>query len=1714
MVRTSSSFRIPLLLVAIAILTGALIWTARTPLRAQAPIVGQPGIVAAYGFEEAAGTTIGDATGNGHIGTAAGTAWSSTGRFGNALSFNGINSRVNIPDDSGLQLTNGMTIEAWVNPATLSGWRSVVMKESPTGLAYALYAHDGTRPAGYLNTGLATDFGVNGTTTLQVNTWTHLATTYDGSAMKLYINGVLVGTRATSGTILTTTNPLRIGGNAPWGEYFSGLIDEVRIYNRALTPAEIQTDMAAPVSQVDFTPPTVSSTSPSLGATNVNLSANVAVTFNEAMDANTINASSFELRNDTNQIIPATVTYSPATFTAVLDPAAALISGVTYTAIVHGGTDVPAVRDAAGNALAATAVWTFTTSPPDTTPPTIVSVVPAAGATGVSVTANISATFSEAMDASTIHVESMVLRDPAGQVVPASVIYTSASPRATLNPSGDLVPGATYTVTVVGGAGGVKDASGNPLAATASWSFVTAAAGPIACPCSLWPSSTLPGTADFDDPSNLELGVKFRADRNGYITAVRFYKGARNTGVHIGSLWSESGTRLAAVTFIGETASGWQEAELSPAVQVTANAVYIASYHAPHGHYAADPQYFNEAVDRPPLRAFDNVTNPNGVYRYDTASAFPDNSFNGTNYWIDVVFVETLTPDTTGPAVLVKVPAANATNVPHASAVTALFNETIDQATLDSSSFQLLDAANQVVPASVTYDALSRTAKLRPSVPLNPSAVYTAILHGGAAGARVKDLSGNAIPADITWTFTTAGVPVDDGPGGPVLVIGSTFNPFGRYLGEILRNEGLNVFTVTDITLVTPASLASRDVVILGEMPLTADQVSMFTQWVTAGGKLIAMRPDKQLASLMGLSDAGATAANQYLLIGQSGPGAGLVNQTIQYHGTADLYTLADASSLATLFSDAATATPSPAVTLRNVGASGGQAAAFTYDLARSVVYTRQGNPAWSGQERDGFAPIRSDDLFWGAAFGDPQPNWIDMNKVAIPQADEQQRLLANLVLQMSSNRTPLPRLWYLPRGLKAAVVMTGDDHANGGTAGRFELYKLASPKNCSVIDWQCIRSTSYVYPGSPITDAQATGYIAEGFEVALHPTTDCQDFTTESLNETFTTQLSQFTASYPSVPAPSTGRTHCIVWSDFMSHPKVELSHGIRFDTNYYYWPYDLVLDRPGLFTGSGMPMRYADTDGTIVDVYQAVTQMPDESFETFPYHIDTLLDRALGAEGYYGVFTTNMHTDAASHAGSDAIVASAKARGVPVVSSKQMLTWLDGRNASSFGTLGWTGGSLTFNLTQAAGANGLEVMLPAQTSPGILVSLMRGTTVVPFVNKTVKGMSYATFSGASGAYTAVYSGAPDTAIVTPPPTSTTSTSVTFRFTATPAAGATFQCSLDGAAFVACVSPRTYTGLLLGSHTFQVQGVNLAGTDATPASFTFTVVPPDTTITASPTLTTATASASFSFIATPSAGATFECSLDASAFAACTSPRSYTTIAVGTHTFQVRAVGQAGADATPASFTWTRTTLVAAFGFEEETGATTEDSSGLGNTGTLLNAVRAPVGRFGHALSFNGTNAWVTVPDSNALDLTSAMTIEAWVNPSSLTNWRTILMKEASSGLSYSLYASNGTRPATFLRVGSSDVGRTGTAALPLNTWTHVAATYDATTLKLYVNGVLVSSGAIAGNMILPSNNPLRIGGNLAWGEYFAGMIDEVRVYSRVLTAAEIGSDMNTPIK
>jgi hypothetical protein len=149
----------------------------------------------------------------------------------------------------------------------------------------------------------------------------------------------------------------------------------------------------------------------------------------------------------------------------------------------------------------------------------------------------------------------------------------------------------------------------------------------------------LPAIASVSDPNPIELGVKFRSNVDGYITGLRFYKGSTNTGTHIGHLWSSSGTLLAQATFTGETASGWQTVTFATPVPITANTVYVASYHTDTGNFAINRPYFTSGYSNGPLYAFaDNeVAGGNGVYVYGP-SAFPNQSYLSSNYFIDLVF--------------------------------------------------------------------------------------------------------------------------------------------------------------------------------------------------------------------------------------------------------------------------------------------------------------------------------------------------------------------------------------------------------------------------------------------------------------------------------------------------------------------------------------------------------------------------------------------------------------------------------------------------------------------------------------------------------------------------------------------------------------------------------------------------------------------------------------------------------------------------------------------------------------------------------------------------------------------------------------------------------------------------------------------------------------------------------------------------------------------
>ena len=150
----------------------------------------------------------------------------------------------------------------------------------------------------------------------------------------------------------------------------------------------------------------------------------------------------------------------------------------------------------------------------------------------------------------------------------------------------------------------------------------------------LFSLNSVPSVVTVNDPSSVELGVKFTADASGLITGLRFYKGPQNTGPHVADLWSSTGTLLATATFSNETASGWQQVNFSSPVAITAGATYVASYHT-SGDYSADSNYFAN-----PLVSGD-LTASNGVYAYGSGSIFPTGTYGASNYWVDVVYTRT-----------------------------------------------------------------------------------------------------------------------------------------------------------------------------------------------------------------------------------------------------------------------------------------------------------------------------------------------------------------------------------------------------------------------------------------------------------------------------------------------------------------------------------------------------------------------------------------------------------------------------------------------------------------------------------------------------------------------------------------------------------------------------------------------------------------------------------------------------------------------------------------------------------------------------------------------------------------------------------------------------------------------------------------------------------------------------------------------------------------
>jgi Domain of unknown function (DUF4082)/Bacterial Ig-like domain len=372
--------------------------------------------------------------------------------------------------------------------------------------------------------------------------------------------------------------------------------------------------------------PAVITQSPSSGATGVATSTTVRADFSKAMDATTLTTATVKLNvAGGGAAVTGTVGYDAVNRRATFTPSAPLAEGTAYTATITTGA-----KASDGTPLASQVTWTFSTQLPSG--PAVTATSPANGATGFSPSGAITATFSAAMDASTITAANVQLLTPASAVVPATVAYNATTRVATLTPSSPLATSTTYTARVTTG---VKDSSGTAMGAQYSWTLTTSQ-----CPCSLLSSWTPSATGlDVQDgrggagPFSYEMGFKIRSTQNMSITAIKFYKSAGETGTHTGRIWSSSGTQVASVTFGTETASGWQTGTLTTPYVITANQTYTVSVGF-NKYFVMQAGTFTNTVSNGPLAAI--ADGANGVFGA-SAGTFPTGSWNNSSYGVDVI---------------------------------------------------------------------------------------------------------------------------------------------------------------------------------------------------------------------------------------------------------------------------------------------------------------------------------------------------------------------------------------------------------------------------------------------------------------------------------------------------------------------------------------------------------------------------------------------------------------------------------------------------------------------------------------------------------------------------------------------------------------------------------------------------------------------------------------------------------------------------------------------------------------------------------------------------------------------------------------------------------------------------------------------------------------------------------------------------------------------
>ncbi len=608
----------------------------------------------------------------------------------------------------------------------------------------------------------------------------------------------------------------------------SALLATGALYTATITTGAKDPTGAALASNFTWTftaavPPTVVSTIPVNAATAVAVNTAISATFSEVMNPATITAATFTLTGPGATPAAGTAAYSRTT--ATFTPTAVLSTSTFYTATITTGA-----KDPGAAALAANFVWTFTTA----APPTVISTIPANGATAVAVNTAVSATFSEAMNPATITTTTFTLTGPGATSVGGTVSYSGST--ATFTPSTFLATGILYTATITTGA---QDPSGVALAANYLWTFTTALAPKV--------SFTTPADRRTNVPINQKIAATFNTSMNSStITATgTFTLEVTSGGAAVpGAVTYDAPSNTAILAPTGALAASTQytatvttAAQSSQGTGLSANYVWSfttdidANVGAPrvtstNPAGAALDVPINQQIAAAFSQAMDPATiTPSGTFTvaetisgtavpgaivYDAASNTaiftPAAALSGNTKFTATVttgaanltgiamranfvwsFTTGSTVDAVAPTITVTNPASAISNVSLNMTINATFSEAMDPMTITNASFTLavagVDGAS--VDGTVTYDPTSQIATFTPAANLTAGTAYTAMV-----STVVMDLFGNALaPGAVPnpWTFTTGSTL---GPTLPDLGAASTFGAFGGAAG--ITNQGMN----------------------------------------------------------------------------------------------------------------------------------------------------------------------------------------------------------------------------------------------------------------------------------------------------------------------------------------------------------------------------------------------------------------------------------------------------------------------------------------------------------------------------------------------------------------------------------------------------------------------------------------------------------------------------------------------------------------------------------------------------------------------------------------------------------------------------------------------------------------------------------------------------------------------------------------------------------